>query len=87
MVCACNSSAQLQANLACISPLARRAGGSGHIKPVLALFQAATFLVHFLSSIATAADCFQVIVILLPALHHMNKVAEMVPGVRHKILT
>lgn len=57
------------------------------MKPILALFQAAMSLVCFFSSIDVAVDCFQVIVILLPALHHLNKVLELIPGVRHQILT
>lgn len=52
------------------------------MKPVLSLSQAATFLVCLVSSTDVVADSLQVTVIHLPVLHHLNKVIEIIPGVR-----
>lgn len=62
--------------------LALQAEGSGHMKPIFTLSQAATFLVCLVSSTDVVADSLQVTVIHLPMLHHLNKVIEMIPGVR-----
>lgn len=52
------------------------------MKPIFTLSQAATFVVCLVSSTDIAADSLQVTVIHLPVLHHLNKVTEIIPGVR-----
>lgn len=56
--------------------LALQEGGSWHMKPILTLLQVGLYVVYFLSSIDAAVNCLQISVILLPALHLLNKVKD-----------
>jgi len=56
--------------------LALQEGGSGHVKPLLALLQAGLHLVYFLSSTDAAVSCLQMTAVLCPALHLLNKVRD-----------
>lgn len=46
------------------------------MKPILTLLQVGLYVVYFLSSIDAAVNCLQISVILLPALHLLNKVKD-----------